>query len=231
MQKSRKKYEYHVKKKIVEYREFFVERLGREWDAIERGAHREELVRRARISGMVAGKALLVLLLLGGVVTVGAVAPNMFAAVGRIGGRKGFFRKKEFRAASHYLRNKGYIILKRHLDMYEMRITKTGADLILQRSLDDMRIPHQEVWDGIWRIVMFDIPDKHKWARDALRGRLAAMGFHLMQESVFVFPYPCEKEISFVIDLYSVSQYVRIASAKDMSHDTDLREYFGLITK
>lgn len=223
-----------MKEKLADTKDFFIERLGREWDAIERGARREELVRKAKAGGAVARKALLALLLLGGVVTVAAVAPNMFVAAERIAGRKGFFRKKEFREASYYLRNKKYITLKRHNDKndkYELRITKTGADLILQKSLDEMRIPLEKTWDGLWRILMFDIPEKHKWARDALRWRLAAMGFFRMQESVFVFPYPCEGEIEFITDLFSVSQYVRIASVKDMSHDTDLRKHFGLSDK
>lgn len=224
----KRKYEYRVKKRLAERKKFLVEHLGREWDAIERGARREELVQKAKVSGAAAARTLLALLLVGGVVTVAAVAPNVFAAVGRIAGRKGFFHKKSFHDASRYLHDKRYIVTEKHDDMYKVRLTKTGADIILQRSLSDMKIAQEEKWDGMWHMVMFDIPNRHKWARDALRGRLNAMGFYRIQESVFVFPYPCEKEIAFLTDLFSVSQYVRIASVKNISEDKDLREYFDL---
>ncbi|OHA12486.1 MAG: hypothetical protein A3J10_01600 [Candidatus Sungbacteria bacterium RIFCSPLOWO2_02_FULL_54_10] len=113
-------------------------------------------------------------------------------------------------------------------DAYEMKLTKRGADIILRKSFNAMRIGPAEKWDGIWRIVMFDIPNRHKWARDALRGRLQAMGFYRMQESIFIFPHPCDEEISFLTDILSVASYVRLVSTRDISNDTDLREHFAL---
>src|SRR3989344_4774734 len=56
-------------------------------------------------------------------------------------------------------------------------------------------ITKQKVWDGLWRIVMFDIPEKKRAFRDILRSHLKTIGFIELQRSVFIFPYPCEDEM------------------------------------
>lgn len=43
-------------------------------------------------------------------------------------------------------------------------------------------------WDGKWRVVMFDIPEKEKKSREALRASLVSLGFGKIQESVYVSP-------------------------------------------
>ena len=56
--------------------------------------------------------------------------------------------------------------------------------------------------DGEWRIVIFDIPEKFKKAREALRMKLKELGFLELQKSVFIFPYECEDEINFIVEVF-----------------------------
>lgn len=49
-------------------------------------------------------------------------------------------------------------------------------------------------WDGKWRLVMFDIPEKDKSLRDKLRRYLTARHFGYLQNSVWVSPDPFEIE-------------------------------------
>lgn len=44
-------------------------------------------------------------------------------------------------------------------------------------------------WDKKWRIVIFDIEEKQKKTREALRYKLKELGFGMIQESVWVSPY------------------------------------------
>ena len=226
MKKYPRKYEKKLQKSLPDHRDFMIDRLRAEWDGHMRAARHKEIVENAKASGAVAVKALLTLLVVGGVLTVSAIAPNMFSAVGHIAERKGFFEKKRFKASVKYLKTRKYVTIAARGGGYEMRLTREGEDFILKKSLHDLQIPRPAQWDGMWRVVIFDIPDRHKWARDALRDRLRAMEFYLLQESVFVFPYPCEKEVMFLADLFSISRHVRIISAKEIFHDHDLREHF-----
>ena len=175
MRKKKRQYEKKLRNalKKKEHREFLVEQLSREWGEIQKSAKKEELVRRVKAGGVIAAKSILTLLFIGGAITVMAVAPNLFAAVGRISGQRGFFDKRAFRRATTYLRSKKYVTVRENSDDgYVLKLTEDGAEVIMSKALKDVRIQAQSSWDGVWRMVMFDIPNRHKWARDTLRQQL-----------------------------------------------------------
>lgn len=225
---ARKTYEHKTKKVLRTNSDFLVRRLREEWDATEKGARHEERMRRAKDSAKAVGRGLLALLVTSGFVTVMAVAPNMFAAVGKMKGRKRFAEKGPMREAVRRLQKSGYVKSERVSDHYILRLTKEGADVILTQALNDLRVRHKGAWDGQWRFVFFDIPNRHKWARDAFRRQLDVMGFYRIQESVFVYPFPCEEEIRYLTDIFGISQYVRFLAAREISDDADLRSFFSM---
>lgn len=49
-------------------------------------------------------------------------------------------------------------------------------------------------WDYLWRLAIFDIPESARHLREQLRHELYAMGFVMLQESVYVIPFECTKE-------------------------------------
>lgn len=84
-------------------------------------------------------------------------------------------------------------------------------------------------WDGKWRLVTFDIPERLKSKRDALRGKLKELGFLELQKSVFIFPYECRDGIDFVIEFFDLRQYVRIALVEEIDNELHLKEIFKLV--
>ena len=93
--------------------------------------------------------------------------------------------------------------------------------------LKEMKIK-ENLWDGKWRTVIFDIPEKLKSARNALRDKLKEVGFHELQKSVFVFPYECKDEIDFIIEFFNLRQYVRYGIFDFIDNDLHLRKTFNL---
>lgn len=81
-------------------------------------------------------------------------------------------------------------------------------------------------WDGKWRIVLFDIPEKDRIFRDILREHLYALKFYKLQYSVFVSPYPFEKSILELIALYSARPYVRVVTATNIDNEARLKKHF-----
>lgn len=51
-------------------------------------------------------------------------------------------------------------------------------------------------WDKKWRLLIFDIEEERRIIRDLLRKKIKELGFVLWQESVYVSPFPIEKEIN-----------------------------------
>ena len=50
-------------------------------------------------------------------------------------------------------------------------------------------------WDKTWRLVIFDISEKHRQWRDRLRHQLVNIGFGRLQKSIYISPYPLEEDI------------------------------------
>ena len=109
-----------------------------------------------------------------------------------------------------------------------LTLAARGETRILQHKLDDIRIKKAARWDGMWRIIIFDIPENQKRARDALSLKLKHIGMMPLQKSVFVSPYECRDEIDFISEVFLIKPYVRYVLAKDIDVAPDLKRRFRL---
>ncbi len=109
-----------------------------------------------------------------------------------------------------------------------MTLTAEGEKRTLRYKANDLSIKKPAKWDGAWRLVIFDIPEKHKQGRDALNEKLKKLGFYALQRSVFVHPYECKDEIDFIVELFNLAPYVRFIRTKDIDITPHLRDYFGV---
>jgi DNA-binding transcriptional regulator PaaX len=137
--------------------------------------------------------------------------------------------QKKVRAAVSRLQAKQLIRLVETEEGVEIRVTPKGRELIRRTELEgSVRIIKQS-WDKKWRIVLFDIPETKRVARDALRELLTSAGFYQLQKSVFVGPYPCEKQVSALADYFEIGDYVTCAEASRIGRqEQKVRRHFGL---
>ena len=82
----------------------------------------------------------------------------------------------------------------------------------------------KEKWDGKWRMIAFDIPEECKKGRNALRYRLKSGGFYELQESIFLYPYDCEKETRAFVGLFKLEKYVRFALLEFIDNENDIKK-------
>jgi CRISPR/Cas system-associated endoribonuclease Cas2 len=107
-------------------------------------------------------------------------------------------------------------------------LTKKGKQHALEYKIDEINIKKPDVWDRKWRIVFFDIPEKRRSARNALRNKLQELGFRELQKSVFVYPYHCQDEIDFIVEFFKIRQCVRYAEATNLTNEEELKLRFNL---
>ncbi len=107
-------------------------------------------------------------------------------------------------------------------------ITKRGMVRALTYELDNLQIVKPKKWDKKWRVVVFDVPEKHKRLRDIFRVRLCQIGLYQLQESVYVSPYPCFDEVEFLRELYGVGFTTQYLLVERIEKDEFLRAHFGL---
>jgi len=109
-----------------------------------------------------------------------------------------------------------------------LTLTDNGKKRALTYQSHTMKIERSKVWDKKWRVVLSDIPEEKREARDALRDHLHYMGFYGLQKSVSVHPFDCKNQIDFLIELHDVRPYVRFMVADSIDNEADLKRFFNL---
>lgn len=106
-------------------------------------------------------------------------------------------------------------------------LTDKGKIKDLTYHFQEMSIK-KEIWDHKWRVVIFDIPEKLKSSRNALREKLKELGFYELQKSVFVFPWECKDEADFLVEFFQLRKYVRYGIFDYIDNEFHLKEIFHL---
>jgi len=111
---------------------------------------------------------------------------------------------------------------------FKLVLTEEGVRQARIQSLFGRTISfkNQKEWDKKWRIVIFDIPEKDRYFRDVLRLHLRGLKFYKLQQSVFVSPYPCEKQLLELISIYKVEAFVRVLTADWVDNQEKLQKRF-----
>lgn len=113
----------------------------------------------------------------------------------------------------------------------EIFLTKDGRQKALKYKFDEIKIKKPEKWDGKWRMVTFDIPEKKKRAREALRNKLRDLKFKELQKSVFINPFECENEIDFITEVFDLRRYVKFLKVDSFTNQEQLELQFKLYSK
>ena len=109
-------------------------------------------------------------------------------------------------------------------------LTDKGRAHIEKLLMREYRIPEPVRWDGKWRILMFDVSERRRRTRSQLRQLLQSAGFVLLQDSVWVYPYPCDEFVALVrAHLASGVGELRAIVADALESDRALREHFHLL--
>lgn len=114
-----------------------------------------------------------------------------------------------------------------------LELTEKGRKVFGKVQFDDLTISPSKEWDKKWRFLVFDIPEKRKTLRDILRAKLKAIGFFQFQKSVWIYPFECEKEISYVCEYLGATSFTMMFTAA-IGNDKILRKYFydrGILPK
>ena len=140
------------------------------------------------------------------------------------GKNKNTYRSSIFRLCEAKLLKKNYN------DVFTL--TDKGTGQALSAFIEAESILHKkgnQHWDGGWRMVFFDIPEKKRKYRDYLRKILKLVGFHEFQRSIWVYPYPVPAFLKDLMFEKNIKPYVRFITTSQVDSDKDLRIIFGLL--
>lgn len=114
-------------------------------------------------------------------------------------------------------------------DVYVKIKDKTNISLIKYsiRQLLELK-KKKKVWNGKWFLVLFDIPEEQRNKRNYLRKFLRDIGFFQYQQSVYIFPYECEKEVELIKKIIESAKYMSYVVAEKIEHENEAKIFFQL---
>lgn len=169
-----------------------------------------------------------------------AIGAGMFLVLSSPSGSRSFIkivskelgRRKEKREyllkKFYYLRYKELIEFVEDGEKTRIVLTEKGTKRVLSYDFDKLEIRRTTHWDRKWHLIVFDIPEALKVARDALVLKLKKLGLVQFNKSVWVYPYECKDEVDFIAEFFEVGRYVHYIVADSMTNEENLRVLFDL---
>lgn len=97
-------------------------------------------------------------------------------------------------------------------------ISEDGASLLLTKR------PQR---DGVWKLVIFDIPEKQRNVRTFLRNRLKVLGFRKWQASIWVSPYRLDARLEVELRELASKFFVRLIKTTNINFTDDIEALFN----
>src|SRR3990167_6065326 len=160
-----------------------------------------------------------------GILGIGLLAPNVIGAMGKLGLLPNRRQKEYVSSSASKMVKKG--LLKYNGKFYEL--TPLGQERMRRWAFADFKLNRPKRWDGKWRVIIFDIPEKKKSVREYVRTLFTQAGLRWLQDSVWVYPYDCEDILTLLKTDLGVGKDILYLIVEEMESDKYLREEFGLI--
>lgn|SRR3989344_376031 len=188
--------------------------------SVEAGAKKKRYRRNVR-------NAMLMTIGVAGIISIAAIAPNMFKILGRSGAlarlkyqTKGILTRLKMRGEIEYIERDG--------NRYA-RLTKRGEEVLAtERQKISLIKGRPRKWDRRYRLVMFDVPEKRKKTRDQLRYQMQDVGFLRIQDSAWIYPYDCEEFIALLKADLHIGKDVLYTVVEEIENDAQIRKHFNL---
>ncbi|MDO8424212.1 MAG: hypothetical protein Q7S54_01205 [bacterium] len=159
------------------------------------------------------------------VLAVGMLAPNVLTALDKLGVLKVRRQKEYISSSASKMVKRG--LLKFNGKFYE--VTPLGQEKFHKWEFSRFRLTKPRKWDGKWRVIISDIPDKKRKTRDNIRYLFKTAGLYPLQESVWVYPYDCEDIIALLKTKYGVGRNILYLIVEELENDRYLKNEFDVV--
>ena len=171
--------------------------------------------------------ALLASVAVTGLLAWAVLAPNTLQLLRYLPGERNKFGHR-IRTAAGRLVAKGRATWIEKKGKKYLRITNLGRRELALEQAKITLTAQKKRWDGRWRMVVFDIPERRRRVRNRLREVMQEVGFVRMQDSVWVYPHDCEDFIALLKMELKIGKDVLYAIADTIEYDKPLRIHFAL---
>jgi len=139
---------------------------------------------------------------------------------------RNLYKSSSARMAVHRLKKKNLIYAERRGSKLIFELTEEGEREV-EKIQSNLKKAKPKSWDGKWRIIIFDVPEKLRGKRDLLRRELVGFGFRQLQESVWAYPYPLPQEFKDLWKETGIFKYCVILEADKIENGEVLERFFS----
>ena len=172
-------------------------------------------------------QAVLATVAIGGLLAWTAIAPNTLQLLRYLPEEKRKFLYRT-RTAAGRLAAKGYVVWFERDGKKFLRVTPKGRKAFAFEQAKVELKNQKKKWDGRWRMIVFDVPERRRNVRNKLCAIMREIGFIRLQDSVWVYPYGCEDFIALLKAELKIGKDVLYTIADTIEHDKHIRNHFHL---
>ncbi|PIR82664.1 CRISPR-associated endonuclease Cas2 [Candidatus Kaiserbacteria bacterium CG10_big_fil_rev_8_21_14_0_10_59_10] len=110
----------------------------------------------------------------------------------------------------------------------KLSITSDGKGALGATVHQTLELLNAKAWDGKWRIVIFDIPERYRTLRNRIRALLKSAGFVQLQQSVWVFPHDCDELVQLMKEESHLAKYIVYGTLERVEGSDLLKRRFGI---
>lgn len=134
-----------------------------------------------------------------------------------------YFRKYHgsLSQAIYDLKRRGYLEEVEDKGKKYLKLTDKGKLKIIKKKF-------MGEWDGLWRIIAFDIPEKRKKTRDLFRSKLSGLGAKPVQKSVWITPNDISTELEDLLSILNLEENVDYFISKAVTNEEKYLAMFSI---
>lgn len=170
------------------------------------------------------GRAILGTVQAVGVVSFALIAPNTIAGLQKLGIIPKRRQSEYIRTSLQRLIDQGLLVVSDG----SVRLTAKGESALSLLEASEFHIKTPRRWDGRWRVLIFDVPERKRQLRVRLTATLRSAGFVRLQDSVWVHPFDCEDMFQLFKTELGIRSEVLYIIADTIENDAKLRQHFKL---
>lgn len=138
-------------------------------------------------------------------------------------------REEQWKNSFYYLKRNNLLKIEYKGKQMYVSLTEEGKKLARKCKIDDLEIKKPKKWDKKWHLLFFDIEEKDRSKREALRGKIKELGLFKLQKSIWIHPYDFSPEIAELEKFFQFRENeLMVIVAEKVPSEKLLKDYFKL---
>lgn len=183
-------------------------------------------------------KALMNALLFSGAIVIGGSTPQGSRAIWKLlkyslrkakNKRLQKLKEEQWKNSFYYLKGNNLLEMNYRGAQLYVSLTEEGKKIAQKCNIDALEIKRPARWDKKWRLLTFDIGEKDRAKREALRGKIKELGLYKLQKSIWIHPYDFSREIAELQKFFHFKKgEIMLITADKIQDEDSLKNHFKL---